>query len=280
MRCKTETIYSKNHRLNIFTQSWRPEQYKNAIVFIIHGLGEHSARYHYVAQKFVNAGFQVSTLDLPGHGRTPGGNAYICSFDFCIDIIHNRIKQLKSENLDVPVFILGHSMGGALAAYYALKLKPEIDGFVLSSAALKISEDIAPVLVKLSGIVGRLFPKLPTITLNSDGLSHDPAVAEEYRQDPLVYSGKIPARTGAEINRSVKYNQKHAAGFDYPVLMIHGSEDQLADVRGSKTFFQKIASGEKELKIYEGLYHELMNEYEKDGVIADIITWINKRIER
>ena len=129
--------------------------------------------------------------------------------------------------------------------------------------------------MKLSGLFGKLFPKLPTIKLDSQGLSHDSKVVEKYNNDPLVYSGKIPARTGAEINRSVKFNQAHAAEFDYPVFMIHGNRDKLADFRGSEEFFVKISSRQKEIKIYDGLYHELMNEYEKDDVIKDIISWLD-----
>ena len=267
-----------NHNLDIFVQIWSPDKTPKALVFIIHGLGEHSSRYQYVAEKFAQENFLVYSFDLPGHGKTSGKRAFIKSFDMCNEIIDKKIQMLKKQYPNIPIIILGHSMGGSIAAYYALKLKPKIDGIILSSAALKISKDISPILIKLSGILGKILPTLPTIKLDSNGLSHNPEVVQKYNDDPLVFSGKIPVRTGAEINRSIKFNQNNASNFKYSILIIHGNQDKLADHHGSIEFYNKISSSNKTLKIYENLYHELMNEYEKDNIIADIIEWINKLI--
>ncbi len=261
---------------NIFSQAWKSDKAPKAIIFIVHGLGEHSSRYDHISTRFVRENIHVFSLDLPGHGKSAGKNAYIDSFDHCIKIIADSICHLKQIYPQLPFFLLGHSMGGALAAYYVLKKQPDFAGVILSSAALKISDSISPFLVALSGVMGKLVPKLPTIKLKTNGLSHDPDVIKQYETDPLVHHGKIPARTGAEINRSIRYNQSNASQFSAPLLMIHGKADALADYRGSKEFYQKVSSANKRLNLYDGLYHELMNEPEKETIFRDIFEWIYK----
>ncbi len=280
MQHRKTFMLDKHSGLKIFTQFWEPDNAVHAIVVIIHGLGEHSSRYQYIAEQFCKENIMVYSFDLPGHGKSAGKRAFIKSFDICNVIIDDQVKILKQNFPGIPIILLGHSMGGAITAYYALKKKPEISGIILSSAALKISTDISPVLVKLSGIIGKIFPTLPTIKLDSTGLSHRYEIIEEYNNDPLVYSGGIPARTGAEINRSIKYNQANAEKFNYPVLLIHGNQDKLADYHGSMEFHSKISSENKTIKIYKGLYHELMNEVDGDKVIRDLLDWIKSLINQ
>jgi alpha-beta hydrolase superfamily lysophospholipase len=261
--------------LTLYSQTWKPEHNPQLIILLIHGLGEHCERYEHLVHKFIDQDFLVHAIDLPGHGKTSGKRSLIKSFDICNKIIQTQLDLLKKKHPKIPVLIYGHSMGGSIVANYVLKLKPKVDGIILSSAALKISDDISPILVKIASIMGKICPTMPTIKLDSNGLSHNHEVVKKYNEDPLVYSGKIPARTAAEINKSVKYNQSHASEFSYPILMIHGSDDKLTDPKGSEEFYSKISSSSKTLKIYDGLFHELINEYEQDEVMLDIIKWIN-----
>ena len=269
----------KLKKQEIYTQSWSSENTPQALLFIIHGVAEHSSRYQHVAEKFVDQGINVYTMDLPGHGKSSGKRSYIKSFDSCIGIIDYQIQKMKLEYPKTPTFVLGHSMGGSISAYYALKLKPEIDGFILSSSALKIGEDISPLLVKLSGFLSMILPTLPVIKLDSNGLSHDQEVVKNYREDPLNYNGALPVRTGSEINKSIQFNMENANQFIYPILIMHGKADKLSDYRGSEEFFQKISSDDKELKLYDNLYHEMMNEFEKDEVINFIVSWVLEKID-
>ncbi len=273
-------ITDKHSGLKLFTQYWEPDNATRAIVMVIHGLGEHSSRYQYIAEQFCKEEIMVYSFDLPGHGKSAGKRAFIKSFDICNVIIDKQINLLKQNFPNIPIILLGHSMGGAITTYFALKMKPDLEGIILSSAALKISGDISPLLVKLSGIIGKLLPTLPTIKLDSTGLSHRYEIIEEYDNDPLVYSGGIPARTGAEINRSIKYNQANAEKFNYPVLLIHGDQDRLADYHGSLEFHSKISSENKTIKLYKGLYHELMNEVNGDKIIGDLLDWIKSLIKQ
>ncbi len=262
----------------IYTQSWSSKNPPKALLFIIHGVAEHSGRYKHVAEKFVDQDINVYSIDLPGHGKSSGRRSYIKSFEMCIAIIDYQIQKMKIEHLGVPVFVLGHSMGGSIAAYYALKQKPEINGFIITSAALKVGDDISPLLVKLSGLLSAIIPILPAIKLDDNGLSHDFEVIKDYREDPLNFNGALPVRTGSEINKSIQYNQENAKQFEFPVLLLHGKEDKLADYRGTEKFFNRISSDDKELKLYDKLYHELMNEYEKDEVINLIVSWVLERV--
>ncbi|MBN2282043.1 MAG: lysophospholipase [Candidatus Marinimicrobia bacterium] len=270
---KTITIQKEK----IYTQSWSPEEPPRALLFVLHGVAEHSGRYLHVAEKLVSQGIAVYTMDLPGHGKSSGKRAYIKSFDYAVGIVDYQIRKMKLEFPATPAFFLGHSMGGSLAVFYALKLSPALEGFILTSSALKISSDISPLLVKLSGFFSLIAPKMPVLKLDSQGLSRDPKVIREYNSDPLNFLGKLPVRTGAEINRSISFTMENAGRFNYPVLILHGSEDKLADYRGSETFFQKISSKDKEMKIFDSLYHELLNEYEKEEIIGLISHWILKR---
>jgi len=262
----------------IYTKSWSSKNSPKALLFIIHGVAEHLERYQHVAKQCTDQDIYVYSIDLPGHGKSSGKRSYIRRFDSTIAIIDYQIQKMKLEHPGIPVFILGHSLGGSLAANYALKLKPEINGFIITSAALKIGDDISPLLVKLSGFLSAIVPWLPAIKLGSDGLSHDPEIQKDYDTDPLNFRGMLPVRTGSEINKSIQYNQEKADQFKYPVLLMHGELDGMADYRGTEKFFNRISSGDKELKLHKNLFHELLNEYEKEEIINLIVSWILERV--
>jgi len=133
-------------------------------------------------------------------------------------------------------------------------------------------------MVKLAIILSKIFPKLKTIKLDSNDISHDPEIVKKYQTDPLVYNGGIPARTGAELNGAVTRVQSQALKFNMPVLIMHGSGDKMADPEGSKTFYQNISSKDKTLKIYDDFFHEIMNEIEKERVYSDILNWLEERV--
>ena len=276
MQHHSDYFHFKKYKTSIFFQLWQPETETELVLVIIHGIGEHSSRYHHIAEKFTKNKIKVFSIDLPGHGNSSGKRAYIKSYDFFIEIIDSQVKYIKSEHPDIPVIILGHSMGGSLAVYYALKMQPDVNGFILSSPALHSNPDIKPILLKLSGFVSTLLPWLPILQLDSQYISHDQNIVTNYNSDPLVYHGKLPARTCSEINKSIKFNQSNAEQFEYPVFIIHGSGDKLTDCQGSQQFYDNISSLDKNIKIYDGLYHELMNEFEKNEIIDDLLNWVMK----
>ena len=149
---------------------------------------------------------------------------------------------------------------------------------MLSGALLKISDDVSPLLTRCSAFVGRILPRLRTIKLDSSSISRDPEVVRRYDEDPLVYRGGIPARTGAEMVLATKRIQSSMHTISLPLFIMHGTADRLSDAKGSELLYSKASSTDKSLKLYEGFYHEILNEPEKTQVLADIVQWLDTRL--
>jgi alpha-beta hydrolase superfamily lysophospholipase len=148
---------------------------------------------------------------------------------------------------------------------------------MLSGAALKINEEIHPWLQRFSGLIGAIAPRLPTIRVDEHSLSHDLEVLRRFREDPLVFHGRMPARTGAEMVRASRQIGDRLPGLTLPVLLMHGTADRLADPAGSRQVYERAASADKTLKLYPGLYHEIFNEPERRQVVDDLIGWLDAR---
>jgi len=161
---------------------------------------------------------------------------------------------------------------------YTIERNPDVAGILLSAASVKVNDEISPLLQKLSGIISAILPKLPVVKFESKDISKDPRVVDAYDTDPLNYRGGILARTGAELLNSTKKISAHASAISLPILIMHGTSDKLADVSGSEMLFEKVASKDKTLKLYDGLFHEILNEPEQEQVKADILSWLNARI--
>ncbi len=263
---------------NLFVKPWLPERKPRACVLVVHGLAEHSGRYEHVAQFLNQKGYAVFGYDMRGHGRSGGKRIYMNSFDQHVEDLDLVFNHIKSEYGDLPFFILAHSMGTTVALKYLLDKSPEITGVILTGTAIMAGADISPLLISLSGIVGALMPRLPTVSLNSNTVSRDPAIVQAYLDDPFVYNGKLPARTGAELNRAFGYIQENMHNLQTPLLIMHGSADQLTNPEGSVRLHETISSVDKSLVMWPGLYHEIMNEPEKTEVLKEIGGWIEERL--
>ena len=259
--------------LTLFTQSWRPDGEAKAAVLIIHGLAEHSGRYEHVAQAFVSAGYAVYSFDGRGHGQSSGSNAYFDSLDLYLSDIDLIMAQMQKENAGIPHFLLGHSMGGAMATLFTITRQPAINGLVLSGPLIKQGGDVPAILLKLAPILGKWLPKLPALKLDGTTISRDPAVIEWYNNDPHNFRGGIPARTGANLIEATDRIQAGMSSISLPILIMHGSDDRLVTPEGSQLLYDSVNSVDKTLKFYDGLYHEIFNEPEKDEVLADTVTW-------
>ncbi|MCF7825938.1 MAG: lysophospholipase [Candidatus Marinimicrobia bacterium] len=272
-----ETIFSTPDNFDIFEQTW-PCKGAKAVVLITHGVAEHSSRYAHVAQSLVEAGYTVVGFDLRGHGRSSGKRNYINSFQDYLNDLQEVLNRTKSSYPNLPLFLFGHSMGGAIVTLFTIERTPEVKGVLLSAPSVKISDDISPFLQKVSGLISAILPKLPVVKLASADISKDPKVVKDYDQDPLNYRGGILARTGAEMLNTTKIIAAHAHTIQLPIIIMHGSSDKLADVTGSEMLYANVSSTDKTLKIYEGLYHEILNEPEQDEVKSDIINWLNAHV--
>jgi alpha-beta hydrolase superfamily lysophospholipase len=274
-----ETSYTSHDDIKLYLQAWMPEK-TDASILIVHGLGEHSSRYAHLAKKLVESNIAVFTFDGRGHGKSslPKPTAYISDYEDYLKDIDALFGKVKDYVPNVPTFIFGHSMGGGLVAAYALKYKPKTDGVILSAAALKPSENVSKLLIAASSFVSKIAPKLKVLKLDSNMISHDPVEVKKYNDDPLVYSEAIPARTGYELLRMIKEIESKSNEFEYPVLTLHGTGDELTNPKGTEEFFRNIASKDKTFHRYPDLYHELINEIEKEAIMEDILKWIEARV--
>ena len=232
----------------------------------------------HVADYLVNHGYAVETFDLRSHGKSDGKNTFIHSFDEFLSDVDVFLKQVTERHQGKNIFLLGHSMGGTIVTLFTITRQPEVTGIILSGATLKLSDEISPFLVRISAVIGKILPKLPTIKIDSSVLSHDLEAVKKYDNDPLVYRGGIPARTGAEFNRAIKLIQNQMELISLPLLILSGTADCLSDPEGSKQLYERAQSKDKTLKLYEGFYHEILNEIEKKKVLRDIVEWLEKHL--
>jgi alpha-beta hydrolase superfamily lysophospholipase len=275
---RNEGLFEAGEGLRLFEQWWRPESEPKAVVVIVHGYAEHSGRYIHVAEHLIRNGYAVDTFDLRGHGRSEGARAFVRSFDEYLEDLDLFLGRACKRNPEKPVFLLGHSMGGGITPLFVITRNADLQGLVISAGALQINKDISPLLIRISGIMGRLFPKLPTIKLDSSAISRDLEVVKLYDSDPLNYRGGTLARTGAEMVRATKRIQAQMETVSLPLLILHGTADRLTDVEGSRQLYARACSKDKTLKLYEGFYHEILNEPEKEQVMNDVVQWLDARL--
>ncbi len=260
----------------LFEQRWLPDGETRAQVAIVHGYAEHSGRYAHVGDALAQRGYAVHALDLRGHGRSDGDRAIVRSFDEYLADVRAFIALVRERAARRPLFLLGHSMGGTIATLALIVDHAQLDGVLLSGGVLT-SSGTPRIVGAIVGLLGRLFPRLPLIKLKAAHVSRDPEVVRRYEGDPLVYRGRIRAGLAAAMGRAVRRIERDASSITLPLLIMHGTEDQLASPEGSRVLHERIASADKTLKLYAGLHHEILNEPEQDQVIADIADWLDAR---
>jgi acylglycerol lipase len=261
--------------LQLYTQSWLPDNPK-AVVILSHGYAEHSSRYQHFARYLVENGFGVYALDHRGHGRSEGERANIKVFNEYVSDLGKFITTVREKHPSLKRFLLGHSMGGAIAAQFALEQPNALEGLLLSSPYLINAVSVPAPLMAVSGFVSRVLPGLPTIKLDSKDISRDPTIVKAYDTDPLNYRGGTKARFGSELLGAGKYVLSRASAIKLPVLIMIGTGDKIASPEGGKQLFTSVGSSDKTLKSYDGYYHEILNEIGKEQVYQDIVDWLKK----
>ncbi|MBU9293808.1 lysophospholipase [Burkholderia multivorans] len=251
-----------------------------ATVALLHGLAEHAGRYAPLAARLNAAGIDLLAIDLRGHGRSPGKRAWVARFDEYLDDTDALVAE--AARASTPLFLMGHSMGGAIAALYAIERAPArgrtLAGLVLSSPALAPGRDVPRWMLALSRVISRVWPTFPAIRIDAALLSRDADVVAANRADPLVHHGPVPARTGAEILDAMARIERGRDTLRVPVLVYHGTADKLTEPDGSRTFGARVGSADRTLTLYEGGFHETMNDIERERVIDALIGWIDARM--
>jgi acylglycerol lipase len=271
-----EHVLTTGDGLDLFAQCWVTATPK-AVIALVHGIAEHSSRYRHAGEFLAGRGYTVYTFDLRGHGRSPGKRILFQHIDQHRDDVGKFLAWVQEAAGDLPLFLFGHSMGGLVVSYYVLTQRPTLHGVILSAPAVKL-DSVSPLLVAAARLLAKVMPALPFRQLEFAAISRDPVVLEENKNDPLIYHGGIPVVTGLAMARAVDYVQQHMADFDLPLLILHGTADRMVTPAGSQQLYDRAATPDKTLKLYDGLYHELLNEPEKEEILAEMVAWLDARV--
>jgi alpha-beta hydrolase superfamily lysophospholipase len=272
----TEGSFDGVGGLKIFTRAWRPTEPGRAAVVIVHGFNSHSGQYQWVADQLVAAGFAVHALDLRGRGKSDGERFYVQKFKDYTDDVATFVDLVKQREPGVPLFMLGHSAGGVVACMYALEHQAELSGLVCESFAHQVpAPDFA--LAVLKGL-SHVAPHAHVLRLKNEDFSRDPKRVAELNSDPLIAHEVQPTQTVAEMVRADDRLKKEFAKITLPLLIIHGTADKATKPAGSKRFYEVAGSQDKTLKLYEGHYHDLLADLDKEIVMRDVISWIQHRL--
>jgi acylglycerol lipase len=273
-----EGTFKDVRETRIYYQGWLPEGNVRAMLFIVHGLGEHSGRYMNVVNHFVPLGYAVYGLDHLGHGKSEGGREEVQRFEDYTEPLTTFYDMVKGWQVDKPIFILGHSMGGLIAAFYLLENQEKFKGAIISAPAIKISENISPLTITLSKVLSVVAPKAGVLALDVNGVSKDPEVVKAYVNDPLVFHGKTPARLAAEMLKAMLRVKAEVGKISLPFITIQGCDDKLVDPGGAQMLFDGAGSKDKTIKLYEKCYHEVFNDPDRGVVLKDVETWLAARV--
>jgi lysophospholipase len=284
MQQSSATLRNPVDGFEFYTQTWKDAKAKiEKVVVIQHGFGEHSGRYQNLIAALEGQKAAVYALDARGHGKTPGKRGHISDFNLYASDLAVLVKKARDENKGVPIFLLGHSMGALIATLTAQKpeVASELSGLILSSGAFKPALDTVQAIKKAVGTFLAQFAPALTVPAGLDVnlISRDANVVQAYVNDPLVHD-KISLKMGVDLFATGKALIEQASRITLPVLVFHGDADGIAQVEGSKEFFQALSSKDKTLKIYPGFYHETMNEpyADRKQVLQDVVDWINKHV--
>ncbi len=266
-----QTMISSFDQTQLFLNKEVPEGAK-AVAVIVHGLCEHQGRYDYFASLFHQAGIGTYRFDHRGHGQSEGERAHLNDWNELVDDTNVVVDLAIAENPSLPIFLIGHSMGGFTVSLYCAKYPDKPFKGVVTSGALV--QDFAGL---ITAVPKGLDPHMQLPNELGAGVCSVAEVVEWYGQDPL--NGKV-FTTGLcySICDGMEWFVEHSQAITYPIFIVHGELDGLVSTEDSQYIFKHIASTDRQIKIYGNLFHEIFNEYCKDEVIGDVLSWIGKRI--
>lgn len=261
--------------LKICFRVWRPDAQARGVVVIVPGFNSHSGYYNWVAEQLLRNNYAVYAIDLRGRGKSEGERFYVEKFADYVDDVASFVTLAKSREPGAPVFMLGHSAGGVVACTYALEHQAELAGLVCESFAHQVpAPDFA--LAVLKGL-SHVAPHAHVLKLKNEDFSRDPQAVAAMNADPLIANEVQPTQTVAEMVRADERLKNEFNLITLPVLILHGTQDKATKPSGSELFYDRTSSKDKKLKLYEGHYHDLLNDTGKEQVMGDIKAWLDER---
>jgi len=253
---------------------WTPTVEPTGVVILCHGYAEHARRYDHVAERFADDGLITYALDLRGHGRSGGKRVYLRNISEYATDFHHLVGIATAAHPGLKRVVLGHSMGGGVVFTYGVEHPDDYAAMVLSGPAVYAQDAVSPVMTVVAKVLGSLLPGLPVEQLPAEAVSRDPEVVAAYQADPLVYQGKLPAGIAKALIGVGETMPQRAAALTAPLLIVHGGQDKLIPVDGSRRLLECVGATDANLKVYPELYHEVFNEPERAVVLDDVVSWI------
>ena len=262
--------------VKIHVRSWLPAAKPRGVVVICHGVNSHGGQYGWTGTQFAGAGYAAFALDLRGRGLSEGERFFVEDVADYVADVANTITLAKSRHAGLPVFLLGHSAGGVVSATFVLDHQSALAGFICESFAFQVP---APgfALAAIKGI-SHVAPRLPVLKLKNEDFSRDSKAVQALNSDPLTAHEVQPAITVAALVRADERLREEFPRITLPVLIMHGTADKATVCHGSEFFHQTVGSSDKTLKLYEGHYHDLLNDIGKEQVFEEIRQWIDGRL--
>lgn len=275
---KFDIAWSTPKDIPIYASEWQPDGPAQAVIVLIHGIGEHIGRYQHVARMFTDNHYAVIGADLVGHGKSGGQRGHVDSYDDFLEIIDWLLLEAKNRYPGLPLFIYGHSLGGNLALYYNQKRFPQIAGMIVSSPGLEPT-NVPPLKLALGKLMYALYPRYKmTNSLDVTGLSRDADVIAAYQADPMVHP-MISAHLGLDLLDSGKAIRENFRKTQIPLLMLHGQQDRLVKIAGTREFASHLTGDVTFIEIPDG-YHELHNEPNKEEIFHIWLDWLDKIVNK
>lgn len=272
-----ETATFANHKGQlIFYRNWKSHSQPRGIITIVHGLNSHSGYYKDFACQLNENGFEVFALDLVGRGDSEGERYYIPDFKDVLSDIDNLVGIATSSYPQLPVFLLGHSAGGVFSAAYAIENQHKLQGLISESFAFHIPAPAAA--LAIIKFLAHIIPHVRLVKLNNEDFSRNAAHVFQMNNDPLLEKEKQPAKTMQQLLLASEYLKKQMSLITLPVLILHGTADKATLPSGSEYFEKHVSSADKQLKLYEGHYHDLLNDKYNGLIFRDILHWLNQTI--
>jgi alpha-beta hydrolase superfamily lysophospholipase len=266
-------------QLKIYGQVWQPMPGNEvkAVIALVHGMGEHSGRYRRFAEFLTQKGIAIISFDQRGHGKSQGKKGHITHYNQLLDGIDELLERTRLQFKDKPVFLYGHSMGGNLVLNYALKKPHKVKGLIVTGPLLRLAFEPPVIKVKLAYLMRNLYPAFTLATnLNTDHLSRDKDIVKAYAKDRLVHD-RISSSFFINTYEAGLYALQHANELKVPTLLMHGGEDKITSADASEEFARK-ARVVCDFVRWDGMYHEIHNEPEKEAVLEQVSDWIFKQL--